>query len=206
MAHTTVFPAKFWHLDVELGSWALSMLGRCPHNYFAPTAPSRCAPDCLSNQQLQKSRGLPSQLFPLAKLFVEMSRQMLEGLQQHGNWAIVLGFFLLQHIFLLSDYRGLFRVTISTKMRIDIRYHPVSLLRFFSNCPPRHHLLGLSEWFFGKGGIFAPVIWPNLSFPWLDEELGQGQTNKKKRWYHQPVHNSETFITILSLRGIILVS
>ena len=93
MAHTTVFPAKFWHLDVELGSWALSMLGRCPHNYFAPTAPSRCAPDCLSNQQLQKSRGLPSQLFPLAKLFVEMSRQMLEGLQQHGNWAIVLGFF-----------------------------------------------------------------------------------------------------------------
>ena len=80
MAHTTVFPAKFWHLDVKLDSWALSMLGRCPHNYFAPTAPSRCAPDCLSNQQLQKSRGLPSQLFPLAKLFVEMSRQMLEGL------------------------------------------------------------------------------------------------------------------------------
>ena len=86
MAHTTVFPAKFWHLDVKLGSWALSMLGRCPHNYFAPTAPSRCAPDCLSNQQLQKSRGLPSQLFPLAKLFVEMSRQMLERLAK--TWPL----------------------------------------------------------------------------------------------------------------------
>ena len=202
MAHTTVFPAKFWHLDVKLGSWALSMLGRCPHNYFAPTAPSRCAPDCLSNQQLQKSRGLPSQLFPLAKLFVEMSRQMLEGLATTWPLGDCFGIFLLPHIFLLSDYRGLIRVTISTKMW----YHPVSLLRFFSNCPTRHRLLGLSEWFFGKGGIFAPVIWPNLSFPWLDEELGQGQTNKKKRWYHQPVHNSETFITILSLRGIILVS
>ena len=44
----------------------------------------------------------------------------LRGLQQHGYWAIVLGSFLLQHIFLLSDHRDLFRVTISTKMRKDI--------------------------------------------------------------------------------------
>ena len=74
-----------------------------------------------------------------------MSRQMLEGLATTWPLGDCFGIFLLQHTFLSSDYRGLFRVTISTTMWIDISYHPVSLLRFFSNCPPRHHLLGLSE-------------------------------------------------------------
>ena len=98
MAHTTVYPAKFWHLDVELGSWALSMLGRCPHNYFAPTAQSRCAPDCLSNQQLQKTAGCRVNFSRWQNCLWRCHARCLRGLQQHGHWAIVLGFFTPAHI------------------------------------------------------------------------------------------------------------
>ena len=84
--------------DTWTSNWALSMPGLCPRNYFAPTARSRWAVDCLSQQQRQKSgeRGLPSQFFPLAKLFVEMSRQMLErvckrdGVGRNCLWKLLL--------------------------------------------------------------------------------------------------------------------
>ena len=50
-------------------NWALSMPGLCPRNYFAPTARSRCAHDCLSKQQLQKTteRRLPHTIFPASQ-------------------------------------------------------------------------------------------------------------------------------------------
>ena len=96
VTHTTVRRPE--NSDTWTSNWALSMPGLCPRNYFAPTARSRWAVDCLSQQQRQKSseRGLPSQFFPLAKLFVEMSRQMLErvckrdGVGRNCLWKLLL--------------------------------------------------------------------------------------------------------------------
>ena len=50
------------------------------HRRHSPAA----RPIVFPTNNCKKSCGLPSQLFSLAKLFVEMSRQMLEGLQQQA--------------------------------------------------------------------------------------------------------------------------